>query len=295
MIENSHLKIIQALHYNGTLTEAANTLCLTQSALSHQIRYLEKKLEIKLWEKDGRNIRLTRAGELLLQTAQQVLPILEQTEKTLQAYASGQQGYLRIGVECYPCYEWLTRIIGQFIQQMPDINIDIINKFQFTGLEGLLNYHVDVLITPDPVKKSGIIYIPLLDYELVLVTALEHPLAEYQYIKPEHLVDQSLLTFPVALERLDILNHFLRPSHIEPASLQFIESLDIMLKLTEVQRGVCVLPQWLADNKNTKNKLTTIAISKKGLHKQLFLAMREKDQDINYIKRFINIGQSVKI
>lgn len=295
MIENSHLKIIQALHHNGTLTEAANALCLTQSALSHQIRYLEKKLEVKLWEKDGRNIRLTQAGELLLQTAQQVLPVLEQAEKTLQAYAGGQQGYLRIGVECYPCYEWLTRIIGQFIQQMPDINIDIINKFQFTGLEGLLNYHVDVLITPDPVKKSGIVYIPLLDYELVLVTALEHPLAEYQYIKPEHLADQTLLTFPVALERLDILNHFLRPAHIEPASLQLIESLDIMLKLTEVQRGVCVLPQWLADNKNTENKLTTVAISKKGLQKQLFLAMREKDQDISYIQKFINIGQSVNI
>jgi LysR family transcriptional regulator for metE and metH len=99
MISLKHLKIIQALHENSTLTRAANVLHLSQSALSHQIRYLEEKLGITLWEREGRNLRLTKAGELLLQTAQQLLPILEQTEKTLKAYAQGRQGILRIGVE----------------------------------------------------------------------------------------------------------------------------------------------------------------------------------------------------
>ncbi|HBZ30386.1 MAG TPA: LysR family transcriptional regulator, partial [Nitrosomonas nitrosa] len=78
MLEHSHLKIIQALHTNGTLTEAANALCLSQPALSHQIRYLEKKLGIALWKKDGRTLRLTQAGNLLLEVANQVLPVLSQ-------------------------------------------------------------------------------------------------------------------------------------------------------------------------------------------------------------------------
>ena len=130
MIEFKHLKIIKALHENGTLTRAANVLCLSQSALSHQIRYLEKKLNIALWEREGRNLRLTKAGELLLQTAQQLLPILKQTEKTIKAYAQGSQGILRIGVECYPCYKWLTSVIGVFLQEMPDVEVEIINKFQ---------------------------------------------------------------------------------------------------------------------------------------------------------------------
>ncbi|MEE9344288.1 MAG: LysR family transcriptional regulator, partial [Methylococcales bacterium] len=98
MIELAHLRIILALHENGTLTEAANALCLSQSALSHQIRYLEKKLELKLWQREGRGLRLTQAGELMLQVAQQVLPVLSQTELTLKAYAEGRQGVLRIGV-----------------------------------------------------------------------------------------------------------------------------------------------------------------------------------------------------
>lgn len=71
-------------------------------------------MSIDLWAREGRNLRLTKAGVLLLQTAQQLLPILEQTEKTLKAYAQGRQGILRIGVECYPCYEWLRLALKNY-------------------------------------------------------------------------------------------------------------------------------------------------------------------------------------
>ena len=291
MIERSHLKIIQALHANGTLTEAANALCLSQPALSHQISYLEKKLGVALWEREGRNLRLTQAGTLLLDVANQVLPVLSQAEKTLQAYSEGRQGILRIGVECYPCFEWLTGVIGQYMQQMPDIDIDIVQKFQFSGLEGLLNHHIDVLITPDLVKKEKIEYEILAEYQLVLLAAAGHPLAECKQLTPELLSKETLLTFPVPLERLDILTHFMTPAHLEPAKLKQIESLEIMLQMTALQRGVCVLPEWLADIKNKELRFKKIRIGKKGLYQKLFLAMREPDKTIPYIRQFTAIGQ----
>lgn len=92
MIEHSHLTIIEALHTHGTLTEAANTLCLSQSALSHQIGYLEKKLGVALWKREGRNLRLTQAGMLLLEVAQQILPVLAQAEK-IGCVPRGSAGY----------------------------------------------------------------------------------------------------------------------------------------------------------------------------------------------------------
>lgn len=293
MIEHSHLKIIQALHTNGTLTEAANALCLSQPALSHQISYLEKKLGIALWEREGRSLRLTQAGTLLLEVAHQVLPVLSQAEKTLEAYSEGRQGILRIGVECYPCFEWLTGMVGQFMQQMPDIDIDIVQKFQFSGLEGLLNHHIDVLITPDLVKKEKIDYETLAEYQLILLVSTDHPLADIQHITPELLCKETLLTFPVPLERLDILTHFMTPAHLEPAKLKQIESLEIMLQMTALQRGVCILPEWLADIKNKDLKLRKIRIGKKGLYQKLYLAMREPDRTIPYIQQFIAVGQKI--
>ena len=291
MIEHSHLKIIQALYTNGTLTEAANALCLSQPALSHQISYLEKKLGIALWEREGRSLRLTQAGTLLLEVAHQVLPVLSQAEKTLEAYSEGRQGILRIGVECYPCFEWLTGMVGQFMQQMPDIDIDIAQKFQFSGLEGLLNHHIDVLVTPDLVKKEKIDYEILAEYQLILLVSTDHPLADIQHITPELLCKETLLTFPVPLERLDILTHFLTPAHLAPEKLKQIESLEIMLQMTALQRGVCILPEWLADIKNKDLKLRKIRIGKKGLYQKLYLAMRELDRTIPYIKQFIAVGQ----
>ena len=291
MIEHSHLKIMQALHINGTLTEAANALCLTQSALSHQIRYLEKKLQVTLWEREGRGLRLTQAGELLLAVAQQLLPVLSQAEQTLKAYGEGRQGILRIGVECYPCYEWLTGVIGDFMRQMPDVDIDIVNKFQFSGLEGLLNHHIDILVTPDPVKKDKIHYEVLSDYELVLLVANDHYLVSIEYLMPEHLAEETLLTFPVPLERLDIITQFLNPACVKPEKHKEITSIDLMVQMVVLKRGVCVLPQWLAENYCNNMKLKAIGIGKQGMHKQLFLALRVHDREIQYIKAFIEIGR----
>lgn len=293
MIEHSHLKIIQALDSNGTLTEAANALCLSQPALSHQISYLEKKLNITVWEREGRSLRLTQAGKLLLEVAHQVLPVLSQAEKTLEAYSEGRQGILRIGVECYPCFEWLTGMIGRFMREMPEIDIDIVQKFQFTGLEGLLNHHIDVLITPDIVKKENIVYEILAEYQLVLLVSTDHPLAGIKHLTPEHLSKENLLTFPVPLERLDILANFMLPAHLEPAKLKQIESLEIMLQMTALNRGVCVLPEWLADIRTHNPGLRKIRIGKQGLYQKLLLAMRKSDKTIPYIQKFIAVGQKI--
>ncbi|PCH65394.1 MAG: LysR family transcriptional regulator [Gammaproteobacteria bacterium] len=291
MIERSHLKIIKALADNGTLTAAANALFLTQSALSHQIRYLEKKLEVSLWEKDGRQIRLTQAGELLLQVARQVLPVLEQTEKTVKAYGEGRQGILRLGVECHPCYQWLKGILADFLINMPDMDVDIVSKFQFSGLEGLLNHHIDLLVTPDVVKKQGVHYEPLFDYELVLLVANTHKLAGKTFINADALDDELLLTFPVPHERLDVFTQFLLPASVTPKT-KAMESLDLMVQMVGLDRGLTVLPNWLAEELSQSLPVSTVRLGKKGLHKTLSAAMREQDVAINYMQAFVNLGKS---
>lgn len=297
MIEHSHLKILQALDQQGTLTKAANSLCLSQSALSHQIRYLEKKLDVTLWVKEGRLLRLTQAGELLLQVAQQVLPVLQQAEETLKAYGEGRQGILRIGVECYPCSKWLNSVVGDFLQQLPEVEIDIVNKFQFTGLEGLLNHHIDVLVTPDLEKNEKIHYESIAEYDLVLLISAEHKLAGSTIIQAEQLSRETLLSFPIPLERMDIMSQFLSPKGVRPKNIKEIESIDLMIQLVSLERGVCVLPEWLATHYCKKLKssthLKTVRLGKQGIHKKLYLAMHHNDQDIPYIKKFINTGKEV--
>ena len=290
MIEPSHLKIMLALHEKGTLIQAADSLCLTQSALSHQIRYLEKKLNVKLWQRYGRRLRLTPAGELLLKVAQQVMPTLTQTEMTLKAMGEGLQGLLRIGVECYPCHEWLTQVVAQFLQTQANIDIDIIRRFQFSGVNGLLNHQVDLLITPDFIENKNLHLQALFDYEQVLVVPIGHVLANNEYIYPEQLSNETLITFPIDRERLDIFHLFLWPANIEPKVHKQIESLAIMLQMVEHQRGVCVLPEWLANSYSQQYQVKKMRLGKEGIFKTLYAAIKKEEQDIPYIDAFIQLG-----
>jgi len=291
VIESAHLKIMIALQEKGTLTQAADALCLTQSALSHQIRYLEKKLNVKLWQRCGRRLRLTPAGELLLQAAQQVVPLLNQTEQSLKAFGEGLQGVLRIGVECYPCHEWLTQVVGDFLQQAPNIDIDIIRQFQFSGREGLLNHHVDLLITPDISEHGLLQHISLFDYELVLLISEKHYLATQNNITAKQLEKEVLFTFPVEQQRLEVFRNFLWPEKAQLKSHKQIESLAIMLQMVEHQRGVCVLPQWLADSYSEQYKVKCLRLGEEGVFSTLYACIKTEDKAVPYINEFIDLGK----
>lgn len=290
MIERSHLRIIEALADNGSLTAAANALHLTQPALSHQIRYLEQKLELQLWQREGRKLRLTNGGKLLLQIARQVLPVLEQGEQTLRAYASGKQGILRLGVECHPCYQWLKGLLADYLQQLPAMDVDIVHQFQFSGIEGLVNHHIDVLVTPDKLHHTGVHFEPVFDYELVLLLPENHSLAGRAFVEAECLQNELLLTFPVNHERLDVFSQFLWPANIQPET-KAMQSLDIMVQMVLLGRGVTVLPDWLATELSRQSKLTWVRLGSSGVPKTLFAAIREDEVAIPYMQTFVELAK----
>ena len=87
MLERVHLIVVREVDKHGSLTAAAETLSLTQSALSHSIKKLEAQLGMELWRREGRHLRLTQAGQDVLAVANQVLPQLELAEERLQQFA----------------------------------------------------------------------------------------------------------------------------------------------------------------------------------------------------------------
>ena len=294
MIERTHLLIIQEVTRLGTLTEAANALFLTQSALSHAIKKLEGQLGIKLWLKEGRNLRLTQAGEHILSLANRVLPQLEHTEHLMQQIAKGKRGSLRIGMECHPCYQWLLTVVSPYLDEWPDVDLDVKQRFQFGGLGALFGYDIDALVTPDPLFKKGLIYVPVFDYELVLVVHNEHSLSKKAYIAPEDLTEETLITYPVETERLDIFSQFLIPAQCGPNKHKTIETTDIMLQMVASKRGVSALPAWLVNQHANTLPITAIKLGKKGIFKQIFIGYREKDSNIDYLQSFIELASKQK-
>ncbi|WP_163132290.1 LysR family transcriptional regulator [Agarivorans sp. Alg241-V36] len=293
MIERIHLRIIHAVKEQGSLTAAAKELCVTQSALSHTIRKLENNLDTEIWIREGRNLRLTQVGQYLLNIANRVLPLLDHAEEKLKQITQGERGTLRIGMECHPCYQWLLRVVSPFLDTWPDVDVDVKQKFQFGGVGALLDYEIDLLVTPDPFYKSGLSFQAVFDYEQVLVVPSNHPVALHKYVKPEDLRDQVLITYPVAADRLDIYTQFLSPAGVNPRLHKTCEATDIMMQMVACNRGVAALPRWLANQYSKTLPLAVVRLGEKGIDKQIYLGTREGDAGIEYLKAFIDLAKAL--
>jgi len=291
MLERHHLAILHEVHTHGSLTAAAESLCLTQSALSHAIKKLEQQAGTALWLREGRQLRLTRAGEYLLQVAGRLLPQFKLAEERLAQYAAGERGTLRIGMECHPCYQWLLKVVAPYLARWPDVDVDVKQRFQFGGMGALLGYEIDLLVTPDPVYQAGLHFEAVFDYELVLVVARGHALAEAAYVKPEYLANETMITYPVAIERLDIYTRLLIPAGITPLRHKTIETTDIMLQMVESGRGVAALPRWLALEYAKKMKIAGVRLGLDGISKQIYLGARETDVAVDYLKSFVELAR----
>ena len=294
MIERFHLQLLTAVDECGTLTLAAEKLHLSQSALSHSIKKLEQQLGTAVWEKDGRKLRLTQAGRQILTLAKRLLPQFEHTELLLTQIAKGQRGSLRIGMECHPCYQWLLKVVSPFLESWPGVEVDVKQEFQFGGMGALFDYDIDVLVTPDPLFKSGVTFIPVFDFEQRLVVSHSHPLATLQQIEPADLQNQTLITYPVEPQRLDIFSQFLAPAGCTVKRHRHIEATEIMLQMVSAGRGVAALPGWLVDTYARSLKLVSLRLGTKGIMKHIYLGMRNNDVNIDYIADFVRLAKQTE-
>ena len=295
MLERIHLAIVQEVEKQGSLTAAAEVLHVTQSALSHSMKKLEQQLGTDIWLREGRSLRLTQAGQYLLAVAGRVLPQLDLTEERLRQFAQGERGSLRIGMECHPCYQWLLKVVSPYLAAWPDVDVDVKQKFQFGGIGALFGYEIDILVTPDPLDKPGLRFVPVFDYEQVLVVAGSHALAQAAYAQPRQLAQEVLITYPVPADRLDIYNEFLRPAGIAPRRHKTIETTDIMLQMVASGRGVAALPRWLAQEYAQKMDVVPVRLGPKGIAKQIHLGLREADAGTDYVQAFIALAQASKL
>ena len=294
MLERVHLEILNAIKEHGTLTKAADALYLSQSALSHSIKKLEQQIGTPIWQKDGRNLRLTSAGERIQNLASRLLPQFRHTELLLQQIVKGEMGSLRIGMECHPCYQWLLRVIQPFLENWPAIDVDVRQEFQFGALGALLSYEIDVLITPDPLFKPRIEYIPVFDYEHRLVVADAHPLAQQSCAYPEQLSQEVLLSYPVEPMRLDIFSQFLNPAKCSVKQHKIIETTEIMLQMVAAGRGICALPGWLVDEFAKTMPIQSLKFGDDGIHKQIFIGVRKDEQQIGFLEDFIGQAKQTR-
>jgi LysR family transcriptional regulator for metE and metH len=287
MIDIRHLRTLVALREAGSLAEAAERLHLTQSALSHQLKGLEDDAGLSLFVRKSSPPRFTRAGDRLLELADLILPALREAERDLGKLKNGRAGRLVMAIECHSCFEWLMPALNRFRNDWPEVELDFVSGFHGDAQDMLAKRELDLVVTSNPNANRELRFVPLFDYEAVLVVGLNHALAAKSFVEPQDLAGETLITYPVDEERLDIFAQFLWPAGVRPARLRTSEITLMMVQLVASGRGVCGLPSWAAQEYVNRGWIKTLALGDKGIWRTLYAAVREEDAETAYVKDFL--------
>ncbi|TQV66133.1 LysR family transcriptional regulator [Exilibacterium tricleocarpae] len=288
LLELRHLKTLAALRETGSLVDAAERVCLTQSALSHQIKELEGRIGASLFVRKSRPLRFTQAGKRLLSLADRVLALVADAERELNQLVHGEAGRLFMAIECHSCFNWLLPTIERFRGQWPAVELDFAGGFTFDPLPALAAEEVDLVITADPVALKSVVYLPLFSYEMQLALAADHRLAGRAFIEPQDLAEETLITYPVDRDRLDVFTRFLRPAAVEPRALRTAELTLMAVQLAASGRGVCALPNWVLEEYRAKALIAVKSAGATGVWPTLYAAVREESVTTAYVRDFLS-------
>ena len=286
-LEFRHMETLVALAECGSLSKAADRLCLTQSALSHQLKALESYYGAAVVEKNIRPLRFTAVGQRLLTLARVVLPLVAEAGRDVARLAHGNAGPLRVTVQCHNCFDWLMPAMDSYRSLWPEVELDIISGFVSDPLPLLERGEAELAVIHDrPPPHAHLTFTPLFRYQSVALMSPRHPLAAKSWLAAADFANQTLITYPVPDEMLDVMKHCLTPAAVNPKR-RTAELTVAILQLVASGRGIAALPSWTVDNYIERGYVVSRPIGPAGLHCELYAATTHAGAEAAYIREFI--------
>ncbi|MBJ7309437.1 LysR family transcriptional regulator [Rugamonas sp. CCM 8940] len=286
MLEIRHLRTLSALRSAGSLVRAAQLLNLTQSALSHQIKLLEDRYGGPLFERKSVPIGFTATGARLLKLADLLLPEIEQCEREVSRLSQGDQGQLRVALECHTCFDWLMPVMDEFRRRWPEVEIDLVSGFHSEPAELLRSGEADLVIG-SPYGPDFATF-PLFRFEILVVMAQKHRLQALRRLAASDFEGETLITYPVPETRIDLIREVLRPAGVQ-FERRSAELTVAILQLVASRRGVAALPNWAIKNYVDYDYVVARPVGEQGLWSDLFVSVPPALQQKAYVLDFVNV------
>ncbi|BCT69321.1 MULTISPECIES: LysR family transcriptional regulator [Nitrosospira] len=286
ILELRHLRTLAALHETGSVSRAAKRVHLTQSALSHQIKALQTHYGLSIVQRRGQTVELTDAGKHLVSLAGKVLEDIQATERSLATMSQQATGSLRIALECHTCFDWLMPLMDAFRQHWPEVELDLVSGFHSDPVKLLEEGGADVVIGSEHKRRRGIIHHPLFSFEILAVLAPEHPLRAKRILNAADFADETLITYPVPEDRIDLILNVLKPAGVQPQR-RTAELTVAILQLVASRRGVAALPSWGIKNYVDHDYVIARRIGAHGLWSDLYASTLTETASRPYLRDFL--------
>jgi DNA-binding transcriptional LysR family regulator len=270
-MELRHLRYFEAVARHSHVTRAAEELHIAQPALSKQISQLEHELDVALFDRVGRNVRLTEAGEALLPHARMVLAQVEAARAEMAERIGLRRGRVAIGTPPTVGTQLLPRALAAFNQTYPGIEFRLHEAGVQTLLDLLEAGLADIAIVTLPVEDPALTVAELFSEELVVVVGSEHPLAGRDGVPLEELQNESWVLSPKNYELREATLHACHEAGFTPRVVLDGGEMDTLLHLVAAGVGITIVPRMAVKHSET---LMMLKVQNRQVQRSLGLVWR---------------------
>ncbi len=240
------LRIFQAVAQQLSFTRAAQSLRLTQSAVSHQIAALEKQVGCPLFLRAGRTITLTQPGQVLLSESQRVFTAIAEMKDAVATAARPDIGRIRIGAPATACQFILPAAVREFSESYPAWTLAITPADSPQAGQLLAESQIDLAILLCGPKSRQLTYEPLLEDELGFLVNPLHPWARAKKVDKAELARQHYVLYSRQSVTFHIVNNYLARNGSPLGQFTELGSMEAIKELVKLGLGVSLLASWIA-------------------------------------------------
>ncbi|NLG84805.1 MAG: LysR family transcriptional regulator [Firmicutes bacterium] len=260
-MELHQLRIFLKVIEHASFSRAAAALHLTQPAVSQQIRALEEELGLELLQRIGRTIRPTKAGEVLLEYARNILTLAEKGERALAEFRAERRGRLILGAGNTNITFRLPPLLQEYRRREPGVEVVVKagNSHQLLAL--LDEGQIDVALVTSPVEGRAFHFIPLFHDEIILILPPEHPFGGKGSLTPEDLPGVPAILFARGSGFRRFLDNAFARAGYRPEVLMELESIEGIKRLVQIGLGLSFLPRVAVEEELKGGSLRTLPVA----------------------------------
>ncbi|MDN5202478.1 LysR family transcriptional regulator [Fulvivirgaceae bacterium BMA10] len=286
-MEIRHLRLVKEVAEKGSLTKAMDTLFLSQSALSHQLKEIENQLGASLFHRVNKKLILTGAGKIVLDSAERILDELDNAKLSVKKYASGNKGTLRVSTQCYTCYHWLPSLMIEFNKEFPNVEIEIFPEPNTDTVKQVLNGTIDLAIASENIDDPNLKSIELFTDEMMALVPANHPWAKRKYVNPVDFEEENVIIHSLPLEGVTLFNQVLIPNNITPKKVIPIQITEAAIEMVKAGMGIRVIAKWIIEPYLADKRLAVVPVTRKGLFRTWYAVTLNKPDTPQYIENFV--------
>lgn len=244
-----------------SFSRAAEVIQLTQPSITARIQSLERDLGEELFERSGRGLRLTDAGQAFLPYAERVLQTIQEARDSVAEVRGIQAGMLQIGAVPTIGTYLLPEYLREFRDKFPGINVSVRTGRSEQILSMVLNDDVHIGIVRSS-NHRDVEVIPLYDDEIVLIVNPSHPFAQEKKAKLQDVAREPLILFERESSYFSLINELFRRVGTVPNRRLELDSLEATKRMVAEGLGVALVPSITIKQETQLGSLVKVDIEK---------------------------------